>query len=732
MIHVDRDRVPRPAIFDTPRVKTAYRGAKEFFKAEPSKRAQKRFAFKTDIYNAGEVKDALAKLFHGKCAFCESKIVAAPLDSEHYRPKANCLGLDGTHYPDLYWWLAYEWTNLYIICQNCNMRKGSRFPVEDETKRVKAPGDDLNDEKPLLLDPCIDHPEQHLVFREDGAVASETERGRITIEVFALNREDLLAARKDEYRRLQTELGALKTILQSGKTIPEYLRMEELTHRGRPYAGMRNQFVAQWMNGLPPPLRKQLEEPRSKEAVNQLVEQQPVLTKSKRKEIHKDFKAYESSVDSYSVAAPKKSKHYFVHTRMLRKIQIHNFKIIRDLTIELSTGQADRAPWLMLLGENGTGKSSVLLAVALALAGERYLKTLRIQPGEVLRRRATSGFVKVYLTGDDEPIELHFSKGSDDFTVNPPEPKVYLLGYGATRLLPRPGTKPLPGTSNAHIDNLLNPFVPLKDASGWLLALHRKDKAKFQFAARAIKDILALDEDAEIDIRHQPSPRVEARVLGTWVPIEQLSDGYQSVLALVTDIMAVLQDSYENMEIAEGIVLLDEIGAHLHPRWMMRIVSRLRKTFPRVQFLTSTHDPLCLKGIFDGEVALMSRLEGNRIVMLTDLPSVQGMRVDQILTSEHFGLDSSIDPELDELFQEYYHLLALQQRSTKEETRLEELSKELDQYRVLGSTRRERILLEAADQYLAKDKSLDDSKKKRELKDETRRKVAEMWEQFKV
>ena len=255
-------------------------------------------------------------------------------------------------------------------------------------------------------------------------------------------------------------------------------------------------------------------------------------------------------------------------------------------------------------------------------------------------------------------------------------------------------------------------------------------EASFQYIARALKDLLSL-EDQDRLVRHEgPPPRVEVQTMGTAVPLEQLSDGYQSVLALATDVMAVMLDRWKSMDVAEGIVLLDEIGAHLHPRWKMRIVRSLRQVFPRVQFVVSTHNPLCLRGLSEGEVIVMRRGAEGRVVALTDLPPVEGLRVDQLLTSEHFGLDSTVDPEIDEMFEEYYRLLAARERSRAEEERLEDLKARLEKLDLLGTTRRERLALEAVDEYLAEEPKLIDPDSRRALKDQTRSKVAQIWSQL--
>ena len=132
--------------------------------------------------------------------------------------------------------------------------------------------------------------------------------------------------------------------------------------------------------------------------------------------------------------------------------------------------------------------------------------------------------------------------------------------------------------------------------------------------------------------------------------IEELSDGYKSVFYLAVDIMATLAGENVTFDLAEGMVLIDEIGTHLHPRWRMEVVGRLRKAFPKIRFVVTTHEPLCLRGLYAGETIVLTKNQEREVVVLTDLPDPSELRVDQILTSDFFGLKSTIDPETERLF----------------------------------------------------------------------------------
>ena len=304
-----------------------------------------------------------------------------------------------------------------------------------------------------------------------------------------------------------------------------------------------------------------------------------------------------------------------------------------------------------------------------------------------------------------------------------------LLAYGATRLLPRAGEQAPPPTSSwARVRNLFDPFSPIGNSTDWLLSL---DDATFEEIARALKGLLDLEPGDRL-LRNRRARRVDVEAFGLRVPLEHLSDGYQSVVALATDLMISLLRQWPSVEAAEGTVLIDELGAHLHPRWRMRIVPSLRQVFPRVQFLSSTHDPLCLRGLGDGEVVVVRRDQAGGVEAVTDLPSVAGLRVDQLLTSEHFGLNSTIDPELDALFAEYYLLKAKPHLTSAERRRRKELEARLDGLDVMGSTRRERIVLEAADDFLAKAGTLADPDERLALQRSTKRRIAKIWEQASV
>ncbi|MEW6279442.1 MAG: hypothetical protein AB1758_12505 [Candidatus Eremiobacterota bacterium] len=126
---------------------------------------------------------------------------------DHFRPKAGVAGVSS--HPG-YYWLAYVWENLYPTCSLCNCRrrdkptwqdpttgpargKQDQFPLSDELTRAQGPDEDTSKEARLLLDPCEDDPEAHLMFGPQGVVTARnfSMQGKESIRAFHLSRKRL-------------------------------------------------------------------------------------------------------------------------------------------------------------------------------------------------------------------------------------------------------------------------------------------------------------------------------------------------------------------------------------------------------------------------------------------------------------------------------------------------------------------------------------------------------------
>lgn len=167
----------------------------------------KRFKPLSNIYAHKTVKAALSVAQHGKCFLCEAKFEhVAYGDIEHFRPKGGYMQdeLDTLHTPG-YYWLAYDWDNLFLSCQICNQQfKKNYFPLRAPSARAASHKADVGVEQPLLVNPATDDPQQFISFRAEMPFAVRGNgRGKATIKRSGLDREPLRMRRFDHYMRLK-------------------------------------------------------------------------------------------------------------------------------------------------------------------------------------------------------------------------------------------------------------------------------------------------------------------------------------------------------------------------------------------------------------------------------------------------------------------------------------------------------------------------------------------------
>ncbi|HEX2094238.1 MAG TPA: AAA family ATPase [Longimicrobiaceae bacterium] len=157
--------------------------------------------------------------------------------------------------------------------------------------------------------------------------------------------------------------------------------------------------------------------------------------------------------------------------------------------------------------------------------------------------------------------------------------------------------------------------------------------------------------------------------------IQDLSLGYRALMAWVVDLAYRLFERYPDSPnpLAEpAIVLVDEIDLHLHPRWQRTIMSYLTERFPNTQFIVTAHSPLIVQAAQDANIVLLRR-EGDHVVIDNDVEAIRNWRIDQVLTSDLFGLETARPPELDELIREHNRILGKSRLTKKDERRLKEL-----------------------------------------------------------
>jgi uncharacterized protein (TIGR02646 family) len=571
-------------------------------------RGQLRFELDSGIRNDAPVRASLLTLFDGRCAYCESPLTDATLEVDTFRPEQEAMDLDGRiDDPDLYWWLAYEWSNLYPACGACREAKSSRFPVAGPRAVQAANSRRLQRERRLLLDPCEDDPEAELRFAADGTVSGVTTRGAVTVAVLALNRPELVERRRTAADELLARLGHL-----SDRQV-----RSQLASTREPYTALRRRLLLEHVGKAPATTTHRSLPARARRPV------------------------------------------------WLDQVSIRNFRSLRELDLRFPEHHSERAPWLLLLGVNGVGKSSVLQAIALCFMQERDRRRYVADAAQLVNRTAAEPEGRVVLAfNDGGSVVLRFRRGAPGFTLEGRPPELNVYAYGGTRLPPAPGA-PHDDRPRLHrLHNLFDPRYPLSLAERWMASVERIPSRTFTFLASSLRLLLELDEDDRL-VRSQGDLHIHRD--GLVLPLSEYSDGYRSMVAFTTDLMLNLSARWDSIRTAEGLVLVDELEVHLHPTWRMTAVERLRTVFPRLRFVATTHDPLCLRGSRPGEVNVLIRDEETREVEVRQRDIPPGLTADQLLTGAWFGMATTLDPDTTELLLEHGRLLL--QRPTREAMR---------------------------------------------------------------
>ncbi len=396
-------------------------------------------------------------------------------------------------------------------------------------------------------------------------------------------------------------------------------------------------------------------------------------------------------------------------------------------TLDLSDGKGHPAQWTILLGENGVGKTTLLQCLAglepvetssytssytvhrIPMAIPRFyvdfesqLKLLRqpfVRGDGTESSYSVSSSLSIGTKLDERKsgkvIDNWLLKGSIvmPYTASLTEyeklNQFVCMGYGASR---RMGEGAISNTMEFDSSaSLFSEDVALINAEEWLLQTDyaaSKPSPIQKHAQRRLEQIKSILIDLLPDVDDmrfaQPTeseiiPRVEFKTPYGWVSIKGLGLGYKTLIAWMVDFAARMFERYPKSPnpLAEpAIVLVDEIDLHLHPKWQRELINHLTNLFPNTQFIATAHSPLVVQAASNANIVLLRR-EGDHVIIDNDVKAIRGWRIDQIYTSDLFGLESARPPYLDAAFAEREKILSKSRLTKKDKARLRELESEI-------------------------------------------------------
>jgi len=272
----------------------------------------------------------------------------------------------------------------------------------------------------------------------------------------------------------------------------------------------------------------------------------------------------------------------------IHNIQICNYQGIRHLTIndiakkDITKNKVDPR-WIFLTGENGFGKTSILQAIVIGLFG-------MVENDRILAKDA---IIDIEFKNSLDYCINSIEKGSDSFI-----PFENFAAYGPARL--NKSQRPL---NENKTYSLFNTDGVLFDIEEKLMTWEKApNQEKYYKSARKIllnllspqiEDIIIIREGTKTGVKYFECKEKKHK------PFNELASGYRTIIAMIGDIIIRLsenQPEINDFRDLSGIVIIDEIDLHLHPKWQKALVEKLTETFPKIQFIASTHSPIPLLG----------------------------------------------------------------------------------------------------------------------------------------
>ncbi|MEK0337722.1 MAG: AAA family ATPase, partial [Nitrosopumilus sp.] len=281
--------------------------------------------------------------------------------------------------------------------------------------------------------------------------------------------------------------------------------------------------------------------------------------------------------------------------------------------------------------------------------------------------------------------------------------RIFVCAYGAGR--GTSGTGDIAGYS--VINAVYNMFNYTEGLQNPELSLHRiasKSKNLKEKALNSISKIMLghISNDKNFSVFLDETGIV---VNGPWgkIPLRDIADGYKSTCLWLTDLIGwawTFDKRLKNINKIKGILLIDEIEQHLHPKWQKSIIGDLKNEFPNLQIIATTHSPLTAIGtteLRDEECSIVVLQRIKNFIDFTVTSPPRRKRVDQVLTSWLFDLLITSDNAIKRDIEQYSKLYSKDKRSVKEEEVLNNLNEILSQELGSGETELERKVTDMLD-----------------------------------
>lgn len=390
----------------------------------------------------------------------------------------------------------------------------------------------------------------------------------------------------------------------------------------------------------------------------------------------------------------------------LTELHIENLRGFKSLKLNLQDGDGSPRKRTVIIGRNGTCKTSLLRAIVFGMSSNRDANSLLNLPngsyvGPFVSdpQKKEEAKIDCKITSPSQNRDAEFStrisstqiatkSGKQDteevwITADTNENLTnFIVAYGTARQ--RIGTDS--GRDYRIYDSvqtlfnndafLLDTELTLRRLSDYL------GETRYDQALRGIKRVLNLPEDTQIDLAKGGGIRVLDG--NESIPLEGWADGYKLTFQWIIDLYAwaIRANTLTEDGGITGLLLIDELEQHLHPSLQSTTLNTLSELFPDLQIIATTHSPMVALGVKPEELVVLKR-EGDEVISSPNVPDFRGYSIEDIVADDLLFDSPVFSPELEENLETYHKLAAVPaaERSSDDTKTLQDLAQSVRQWK---------------------------------------------------
>ncbi len=392
------------------------------------------------------------------------------------------------------------------------------------------------------------------------------------------------------------------------------------------------------------------------------------ISKDKNKLIHSNFDSFMQNLNRLFFLNSRNSNITF----KIDSLEVKNFKQYKKLFSMEFSKQVN-----IIVGQNAIGKTTLLQAITLGLLKKNILDARELKYDKYITKNENESEI---IIGHNDGREKIVKIKKDEREIDDNYFIPFVLAYGSNFF-----TK-YDLSVEKIVDNILNETIheeiansifedyvdefwnPLTILSELDKSSHAKGKKKRAVLFDAINDFL----DGYELVKDKKSGRYffQKENDDTPLQLEDLSEGYRGNVLLITDMVVKILGVGWTPKTIEGIILIDEFDKHLHPKWQSRLVNQLTTTFPNIQFIMTTHNPMSILDREPDEITILKEIDGEIIAVKGRGTKTIGVSV---VLLEYFNVDTTVSSTMRENINNFNRLKLKKELTPKEREELKEL-----------------------------------------------------------